>query len=88
MINKDKFETPNENLNFGIWKPDTFDVNPFHILTPSPFHNLPFPTPLNEPKIKRFEDWSLSEMCQNPNVNRNMEIMIEKKLSFNSDAES
>ena len=27
-------------------------------------------------------------MCQNPNVNRNMEIMIQNKLNFNSDEES
>ncbi len=50
--------------------------------------NFSIPNMPDDEKAKRFEDWPLSDMCMNPNVNRNMEVMIEKKLNFcNSDNE-
>ena len=85
-VSKEKRINSGENLNPGFWKSDHLDI-PFNILTPSPLRNVPFPTSLNDEKVKRFEDWSFYDLCLNRNVNRNMEPLIEDKINFNSDEE-
>ena len=86
-VSKEKRTNSNENFNPSLWKSDHLEI-PFNILTPSPLRNVPFPTSLNDEKVKRFEDWSFYDLCLNRNVNRNMEILIEDKINFNSDNEN